>query len=395
MSPADFSEEVDSIILVRERVRGSNLEGAYKKKKGKIIGEASPTISILPKKGKTVIYSKRDVALQRSKLTKSPQSDKKPKQAKVPSQKRATIAPDSSSSEEMGAPGCSWWLDNNEQSGKAEKQAEHAHRQNTAILESAHEETKTSPVKANVEWEISHKNPTTQKSARKTKKPKSPQSDKKPKQTKVPSQKRATIAPDSSSSVEMGARGCSWWPDNNEQSGKAEKQAEHAHRQNTAILESAHEETKTSPVKANVEWEISHKNPTTQKSARKTKKPKSPQSDKKPKQTKVPSQKRATIAPDSSSSEEMGAPGCSWWPDNNEQNGKAEKQAEHAHRQNTAIPESAHEETKTSPVKANVEWEISHKNTTTRKSARKTKKPDWFGHNFMKTIDRDVVAEEK
>ena len=104
----------------------------------------------------------------------------------------------------MGAPGCSWWLDNNEQSGKAEKQAEHAQRQNTAILESAHEETKTSPVKANVEWEISHKNPTTQKSARKTKKPKSPQSDKKPKQTKVPSQKRATTAPDSSSSEEMG-----------------------------------------------------------------------------------------------------------------------------------------------------------------------------------------------
>ena len=94
MSPADFSEEVDSIILVRERVRGSNLEGAYKKKKGKIIDEASPTISVLPKKGKTVIYSKRDVALQRSKLTKSPQSDKKPKQLKVPSQKRATIAPD-------------------------------------------------------------------------------------------------------------------------------------------------------------------------------------------------------------------------------------------------------------------------------------------------------------
>ena len=153
-------------------MRGSNLEGAYKKKKGKIIGEASPSISILPKKGTTVIYSKRDVALQRSKLTKSPQSDKEPKQAKVPSQKRATIVPDPSSSEEMGAPGCSWWLDNNEQSGKAEKQAEHAHRENTAILESAHEETKTSPLKAKVEWEISHKNPTTQKSARKTKKPK-------------------------------------------------------------------------------------------------------------------------------------------------------------------------------------------------------------------------------
>ena len=167
-------------------------------------------------------------------------------------------------------------------------------------------------------WEISRKNPTTRKSARKTKKPKSPQSDKKPKQAKVPSQKRATIVPDSSTSEEMGAPGCSWWLDNDEQGGKVENQAEHAHQENTATLESAHEETKTSPVKANVGWEISHKNPTTRKSARKTKKPKSPQSDKKPKQAKVPSQKRATIVPDSSSSEEMGAPGCSWWLDNDE-----------------------------------------------------------------------------
>ena len=65
LSPADFSEEVDSTDLVRQRMRGSKLKGACKKKKGAIIGEMSRTFSILSKKGKTVIYSKRDVALER------------------------------------------------------------------------------------------------------------------------------------------------------------------------------------------------------------------------------------------------------------------------------------------------------------------------------------------
>ena len=62
IEPEDFSEEADSTILVRERVRGTKLEGAFKKVKGKIVGESSHTITVLPKTGHQVIYSKRDVA---------------------------------------------------------------------------------------------------------------------------------------------------------------------------------------------------------------------------------------------------------------------------------------------------------------------------------------------
>ena len=101
-SPADLSEEVDSRILVRELVSGSKLEGAYKKKKGTIIGETSHTVSI---------YSKRDVALERLKVSKTPKSDKKPKQMKAPIRKKATIVHDSSSSDDLGVPSCSCWLD--------------------------------------------------------------------------------------------------------------------------------------------------------------------------------------------------------------------------------------------------------------------------------------------
>ena len=62
IEPEGFSEEADSTILVRERVRGTKLEGAFKKVKGKIVGESSHTITVLPKTGHQVIYSKRDVA---------------------------------------------------------------------------------------------------------------------------------------------------------------------------------------------------------------------------------------------------------------------------------------------------------------------------------------------
>ena len=62
IEPEDFSEEADSTILVRERVRGTKLEGAFKKVKRKILGESSHTITVLPKTGHQVIYSKRDVA---------------------------------------------------------------------------------------------------------------------------------------------------------------------------------------------------------------------------------------------------------------------------------------------------------------------------------------------
>ena len=49
----DFSEEADSIILVRERVRGTKLEGAFKKVKGNIINETENTFKNLPKTGKS------------------------------------------------------------------------------------------------------------------------------------------------------------------------------------------------------------------------------------------------------------------------------------------------------------------------------------------------------
>ena len=63
IEPEDFSEEADSTILVRERVKGTKLfEGNFKKVKGQIVSQSENTITVLPKSGKQVIYSKRDVA---------------------------------------------------------------------------------------------------------------------------------------------------------------------------------------------------------------------------------------------------------------------------------------------------------------------------------------------
>ena len=60
----DISEEADSTILVRERerVKGTKLEGAFKKVKGQIVGQSSHTITVLPCTGKKTVYSIRDVA---------------------------------------------------------------------------------------------------------------------------------------------------------------------------------------------------------------------------------------------------------------------------------------------------------------------------------------------
>ena len=60
---ADFEDDLDSTIMVRERTRGSKLEGDFQKKKGRITGETSTTISFPPEgKNKEVKLSKRDVA---------------------------------------------------------------------------------------------------------------------------------------------------------------------------------------------------------------------------------------------------------------------------------------------------------------------------------------------
>ena len=69
----EFSPDVDSTVLIRERTRGSKLQGTFAKKKAGIVPESKHTINtitILLDKGKPVILSKRDVALNRDKVAK-------------------------------------------------------------------------------------------------------------------------------------------------------------------------------------------------------------------------------------------------------------------------------------------------------------------------------------
>ena len=58
----DFESGQDSSIMVRERTRGSKLEGAFKKRKGTLIEDSNHTITFLPA-GRTqvTVISKRDV----------------------------------------------------------------------------------------------------------------------------------------------------------------------------------------------------------------------------------------------------------------------------------------------------------------------------------------------
>ena len=78
----DFSEEADSIILICERVRGSTLEGAFKKVRGKIMQETNNTITVLHSSSKKpTTYSKRDVAAN-PKVTVETKESNKGKMAK-------------------------------------------------------------------------------------------------------------------------------------------------------------------------------------------------------------------------------------------------------------------------------------------------------------------------
>ena len=80
IEPEDFSEEGDSTIFVRERVRGSKLESAFKKVRGQIVRQSENTVTVVPNtNNKEVIYSKRDVASS----SKTNSKDKKPKQKKI------------------------------------------------------------------------------------------------------------------------------------------------------------------------------------------------------------------------------------------------------------------------------------------------------------------------
>ena len=61
-STSDFEEEVDSMIMVRERTRGSQLESQLRKRAGKIVKETAHTITFLLKDGKKdIVYSKREL----------------------------------------------------------------------------------------------------------------------------------------------------------------------------------------------------------------------------------------------------------------------------------------------------------------------------------------------
>ena len=63
LTMSDFPADQNSEILVRERTRGSNLETAYKKKKGQIIAETPHTIT-MKERGRSLptLFSKREVA---------------------------------------------------------------------------------------------------------------------------------------------------------------------------------------------------------------------------------------------------------------------------------------------------------------------------------------------
>ena len=60
---SDFPGKQDSEVLVRERARGTKLDGLYKKKKGTIPNETAHTITINNKKRQPTKYSKRDAAI--------------------------------------------------------------------------------------------------------------------------------------------------------------------------------------------------------------------------------------------------------------------------------------------------------------------------------------------
>ena len=54
IEPEDFGEEgdADSTILVRERVRGTKLERAFKKVEGQVVRQSNNTITVLPNASK-------------------------------------------------------------------------------------------------------------------------------------------------------------------------------------------------------------------------------------------------------------------------------------------------------------------------------------------------------
>ena len=61
--PTDFQEELYSTALVRERTRGSKLEGTFEKKTGKMMKESAHTLTMITEASNTPeVYSRRDMA---------------------------------------------------------------------------------------------------------------------------------------------------------------------------------------------------------------------------------------------------------------------------------------------------------------------------------------------
>ena len=196
IEPEDFSEEADSTFLVRERVKGTKLEGNFKKIKGQVINQSEHTITVLPKVGKKTTYSKRDVA----KLGQSTNSAKKKsakKKTNIQEKPEKPIQPfwrESTNSSEMGQipnlPQKEQMAYREQQSEEEEanvvqneKEREVSPEQTVQIKESKSEtegasekeemsdkqEIKNAPIKGNVKWEKEKK--PTRSSTRNHKKP--------------------------------------------------------------------------------------------------------------------------------------------------------------------------------------------------------------------------------
>ena len=78
LSTSDFESGQDSTILVRERVRGSKLESAYKKRKGKLLDQSEYTITFLAAgTNQKTIISKRELANQNDQPCSSKEADRR------------------------------------------------------------------------------------------------------------------------------------------------------------------------------------------------------------------------------------------------------------------------------------------------------------------------------
>ena len=180
IEPEDFSEEADSTILVRERVRGTKLEGAFEKVKGNIVDESQNTLKILPKTGKSFIVSKRDVAKTPDK-EKTPQKKKGSKQEKRPKTMKTPIYeflpnPENAPNGENRA-SCSWQQEmgqaTSKQSAEKEPPTKICKEENMNKGEERKEEvesnepkeeeqsepqtetTTTAPIQGEIKWEMS------------------------------------------------------------------------------------------------------------------------------------------------------------------------------------------------------------------------------------------------